>query len=77
MEFLTPNFQPDELTCKDAPRGQLPSDISLEGAIERVIGIDEAGEDCRQRLTRTRMKVEVFNEVVATINAGKKVKDPR
>lgn len=61
----------------DAPRGQLPSDASLASAIERVIGIDEAGEDCRQRLARARMKVEIFNEVVAAVNAGKEPKKPR
>lgn len=35
---------------------------------ERIIGIDEAGEDCRQRLDRIRMRVEIFNEIVAEMN---------
>jgi len=55
----------------DAPAGQLPSDTALVTAIERVVGIDEAGEDCRQRLDRVKTKIEIFNEVVAAINAGK------
>jgi hypothetical protein len=58
----------------DAPAGQLPSDTALAIAIERVVGIDEAGEDCRQRLDRVKTKIEIFNEVVAAINAGKEPK---
>lgn len=41
---------------------------------DRIIDIDEAGEDCRQKLARAKMKVEVFDEVVAQVNAGKKPK---
>lgn len=74
VEFLTPTFQPAELVCADAPRGQLPSNTALVTALERVVGIDEAGEDCRQRLARAKMKMEVFNEVVAEVNKGK---DPK
>jgi len=74
VEFLTPTFRSDELVCMDAPAGQLPSDTALVTAIERVVGIDEAGEDCRQRLDRVKTKIEIFNEVVAAINAGK---DPK
>lgn len=55
----------------DAPRGQLPVTASNGQVSERIIAIDEAGEDCRQRLARVRMKVEVFNEVVTEINAKK------
>jgi hypothetical protein len=54
----------------DAPAGQLPSDASNAQVAQRVTGIDEAGEDCRQRLNRARMKIKTFNEVVAEINAA-------
>lgn len=74
MEFLTPTFQSGELECRDAPRGQLPATATNEQVAERIAGIDEAGEDCRQRLARAKMKVEVFEEVVAEINKGKKPK---
>lgn len=74
MEFLTPTFRSDELTCMDAPRGQLPADASLEVAVERVVAIDEAGEDCRQKLARVRLKVEIFNDVVGMANEGKSPK---
>lgn len=75
VEFLTPTFQSGELECKEAPRGQLPADATNGQVAERIIGIDEAGEDCRQKLARAKMKVEVFNEVVAEVNAGKKPKN--
>ena len=74
MEFLTPTFRSDELVCMEAPRGQLPADATNGQVAQRIVGIDEAGEDCRQRLARIKMKVEVFNEVVAEVNAGKKPK---
>jgi uncharacterized metal-binding protein len=74
IEFLSPTFQPGELECKAAPRGQLPATATNEQVSERIIGIDEAGEDCRHKLERAKMKVEVFNEVVAEVNAGKKPK---
>jgi hypothetical protein len=68
VEFLTPKFQSAELVCMDAPRGQLPADASNGAVSKRIIGIDESGEDCRQRLARVKMKVEVFEEVVAEMN---------
>ena len=74
VEFLTPQFRSDELACMDAPAGQLAAGSSLALALDRVTGIDEAGEDCRQRLGRVKTKIEIFNEVVATINAGKQPK---
>lgn len=54
----------------DPPKGQLPADASNAQIADRIVGIDEAGEDCRQRLNRVRMKIETFNEVVAEINAA-------
>lgn len=72
VEFLTTKFRPDELTCSDAPRGQLPATADAETVSQRVRGIDEAGEECRQKLARARMKIEVTEEIVAEINAGKK-----
>lgn len=71
---MTPTFQSGELDCKDVPRGQLPANATNGQVAERIIGIDEAGEDCRQKLARAKMKVDVFNEVVAEMNAGKKPK---
>lgn len=68
MEFLTPKFRSDELVCMDAPRGQLPANATNGQVNERVTGIDEAGEDCRQKLKRVKAKTEIFEEVVAEIN---------
>jgi len=70
IEFLTPQIPLDELICMAAPTGQLPVDATNEQVAQRVTGIDEAGEDCRQRLNRARIKLETFNEVVAEINAA-------
>ena len=74
MEFLTPKFQSAELECMDAPRGQLPITASNGQVNERVTGIDEAGEHCRQQLKRVKTKTEIFEEVVAEINAANKKK---
>jgi hypothetical protein len=41
------------------------------------VDIDEAGEDCRQKLARVKMKVEIYDEIVAEANAGKKRKPKR
>lgn len=71
IQFLTPQFQSAELTCMDAPRGQLPATATNGDVAARIIDMDEAGEDCRQKLARTKMKIEVFNEVVAELNASK------
>lgn len=57
-----------------APAGQLPRTATNGQVSERITAIDEAGEDCRQRLDRVRMKIEVFNEIVAAVNAGKEPK---
>jgi hypothetical protein len=58
----------------DAPAGQLPTTATNGTVSDRIAGIDESGEDCRQRLGRVKTKIEIFNEVVATINAGKEPK---
>ncbi len=71
MEFLTPSFQSGELVCMEAPRGQLPATASNGVVAERITA---NGEDCRQKLKRAAMKVEVFNEVVAEVNKAKKTK---
>jgi hypothetical protein len=60
----------------DAPRGQLPPTASNGDVSSRIIGNDEAGEDCRQKLARVRMKTEVFDDVVAQLNAGKDPSKP-
>lgn len=77
MQFLTPTFRSDELTCKDAPKGQLPKTATNGDVSNRIIDTDEAGEDCRQNLARVRMKVDVFNDVVAQLNAGKDPTKPK
>ncbi len=74
LQYLTPKFQSAELTCKPAPRGQLPTDSNAQVVSDRIIDSDEAGEDCRQTVTRLRMKIEVFNEVVSEFNKTTKVK---
>lgn len=74
MGFLTPKFTPSELTCKEAPRGQLPANATNGQVADRVVDIDEAGEDCRQRLDHVKTKIEVYKEVADEINAGKKPK---
>lgn len=74
VEFLTPTFQSAELECARAPRGQLPQTASNGVVSERITAIDEAGEDCRQKLDRAKMKIEVFNEVVAEVNKKKTTK---
>ena len=68
LGFLTPTFQSAELECLNRPRGQLPATATVEQVNDRIVDIDEAGEDCRQKLARARMKVEVFNEVVTEMN---------
>ncbi len=70
IQFLTPKFQSGELNCLDAPRGQLPTTTTNGEVSTRIIASDEAGEDCRQKLAKAKMKVEVFDEVVKEMNAG-------
>ncbi|USM11573.1 hypothetical protein vBCbaSRXM_128 [Citromicrobium phage vB_CbaS-RXM] len=77
VEWLTPNFRPDELVCMGVPRGQLPSDASAEQVSLRIEGIDEAGEDCRQKLERAKLKIEVTEEVVNEMNSRSGKKKPR
>lgn len=71
VEFLTPEFREDELTCKDAPSGQLPYTASAAEVAARIVGIDEAGEDCRQKLSTIRQKIDNFK---AEAEASKKKK---
>lgn len=72
MEFLTPTFQSAELDCQRAPKGQLPTGTTNEQASGRITDIDEAGEDCRQKLDKVKVKVEVFNEIIEQQKAGSK-----
>ncbi len=71
IQFLAPTFRSDELTCTAAPRGQLPATATNGDVSNRFIDTDEAGENCRQALARVQMKVEVFKDVIAQMNAGK------
>ncbi len=68
-EFVTTTFRADQLVCDDAPSGQLPEGATNEDVANRFIDTEAAGEDCRQKLGRVRMKVEVTQEVLAEINA--------
>jgi uncharacterized metal-binding protein len=77
IEFLTPKFRSAELECAGRVRGQLPPGTTNGQAADRIVDIDEAGEDCRQKLARVKMKVEIYDEIVAEANAGKKRKPKR
>ena len=68
LEFVSPKFQSDDLNCADAPRGQLPYTAPASVVAERFRATDEAGEDCRQKLNRARMKIEVTEEIVNQLN---------
>lgn len=74
MEFLSPTFQQAELECKAAPSGQLTYEADAATVSSRILSIDESGEDCRQKLARVRMKVEVYQEVIAEVNKAKEKK---
>lgn len=77
MQFLTPQFTPTELACKSEPHGQLPVDATAEQVSNRIVDIDEAGEDCRQKLEHLKTKIEVYKEVTDQVNSGKlKLKTP-
>lgn len=76
MQFLSATFTPSELTCKGEPKGQLPADSTAQQVADRIVDIDESGEDCRQKLDHVKTKVEVYKEVADQINAGKKLKKP-
>lgn len=57
------------------PRGQLSHEAPADLVSERIAGIAEAGEDCRQKLSRAGEKAKLREEVLAEINAergGKK-----
>jgi hypothetical protein len=77
VEFLTPTFQSAELTCEREPQGQLPKTATNEQVSNRITDIDHAGEDCRQKLDKAKMKIEVFNEIVAEHQAQSEKKGKR
>jgi hypothetical protein len=70
IQFISPKLQPAELTCLDRPHGQLAPDATNGVVSQRIIDIDEAGEDCRQKLNVARLKIDIFNEVVAEMNTA-------
>jgi hypothetical protein len=76
VQFLSPTFTPSELACKGEPQGQLPVDSTAQQVSDRIVDIDEAGEDCRQKLDHVKTKIDVYKEVADQINAGKKPKQP-
>jgi transcription elongation factor Elf1 len=74
VQFLSPTFTPSELACKGEPQGQLPVDSTAQQVSDRIVDIDEAGEDCRQKLDHVKTKIDVYKEVTDAINAGRKPK---
>ena len=70
IQFISPKLQSVELTCLDRPHGQLAPDASNGVVAQRIVDVDEAGEDCRQKLNVARLKIDIFNEVVAEMNAA-------
>lgn len=71
IQFISPKLQSAELSCLDRPHGQLPLDATNGVVSQRIVDVDEAGEDCRQKLNVVRLKIDIFNEVVAEMNAAK------
>lgn len=65
---MTTQYRSDELVCADAPKGQLPYEASADTVAERYRSNDEAGEDCRQKLSRVRLKDAVTQATVAEAN---------
>jgi transcription elongation factor Elf1 len=74
VQFLSPTFTPSELACKGEPTGQLAVDATAQQVSNRIVDIDEAGEDCRQKLDHVATKIDVYKEVADQINSGKKPK---
>lgn len=74
--FLTPPVRSADLVCTDAPTGVLPHGTSNEVASDRIVGIAESGDDCRQTVHRNHDKLEVYENIVSQLNkqAGVKVK---
>lgn len=58
----------------DPPRGQLDRAVPAEVVADRITGIAEAGEDCRQQLHRAGEKAKLREEVLAEINAERGLK---
>jgi hypothetical protein len=74
IQFISPKLQSAELTCLDRPHGQLAPDASNGVVAQRIVDVDEAGEDCRQKLNVARLKIDIFNEVVKEMNAANEKK---
>jgi hypothetical protein len=53
----------------------LPRGTSTEVAADRIVGISESGEDCRQVVNRSHDKLVVYEDIVDQLNKnGIKVK---
>lgn len=73
--FLRPPIRSADLVCRDEPRGYLPRGTSTEVAADRIVGISESGEDCRQVVRRSHDKLVVYEDIVDQLNkSGVKVK---
>lgn len=77
IQFISPKLQSAELTCLDRPHGQLAPDASNGVVAQRIVDVDEAGEDCRQKLNVVRLKIDIFNEVVKEMNEANKTADKK
>lgn len=77
MGFLTPPIDPATMVCTPAPNTAMPIGATNDNAKQRIIDIDQAGEDCRQKLNRAHDKLEAFNSIVDQVNAKAGVKAPK
>jgi hypothetical protein len=74
LGFLTPPIDPTTIVCTDAPKTPLPTTASNADVANRIIDIDQAGENCRQMVNRVHDKIEAFDSIVDQVNEQNHVK---
>jgi hypothetical protein len=67
MEWQLPKFRKDEVECMPAPTGQLAPQADAETVSTRIKNIDEAGENCRQKLNAIRRIFQSIERVTGKI----------
>lgn len=67
MEWQLPKFRKDEVTCQAAPTGQLAPNVDAETVSLRIKNLDQAGENCRQKLNAIRRILESIERVTGKI----------
>lgn len=67
MEWQLPKFRKDEVVCAKAPTGQLAPNADAETVSLRIKNIDQAGEDCRQKLNAIRRILESVERVTGKV----------